>query len=313
MRGFECRGLRLLGFAALGMVLGLPAMAATATQTRISAETRDTAGRTRATVSIAVAPENGGVATGSVVLKDGETQLAGSPLGADGTATIAVDLLPGSHNLTAVYSGDPTHAASTSDVQVVSAATSATPGFTVAVSPASMSLTAGTSGSAIVSVTPVNASSLTAPMFVTVSCSGLPDQSSCTFTPATLEILPNTTAAVTSSIVIATQGPNTRSAIAVNHGVNWAILLPGALGFAGLAFSARRRRWLMRLSLITLVGFVATMGMTACAPRYNYFNHGPNYNLPTPSGDYKVVIAAQSSDGVTAITDTSASIALTVK
>lgn len=315
MRGFECRSLRLLGFAGLGLALGLPAWAATsvlATQTRISAETRDTAGRTQATVSVSVAAVDGKAATGSVVLEDGSRQLAGAALGADGTAKIAVDLQQGSHSLKAVYSGDAAHAASTSNVQVVSAATNSTPDFTAAVSPASMSLTAGTSGSATVSITPVNASSLTAPMFVTLSCSGLPDQSSCTFTPENVEILENATAAVTSNMVIATQGPNTRAALAHPNSVNWAILLPGALGLAGLAFSARRRRWLMRLSLIALVGFIAILGTSACAARYNYYNHGPPYNLPTPAGTYTITIAAQSSNGVTATTHTT-TVALTVK
>ena len=41
-------------------------------------------------------------------------------------------------------------------------------------------------------------------MFVTLSCSGLPDQSTCTFTPQNIQILPNATKAVTSSLVIAT-------------------------------------------------------------------------------------------------------------
>jgi hypothetical protein len=52
--------------------------------------------------------------------------------------------------------------------------------------------------------------------------------------------------------------------------------------------------------------------MTACAPRYNYFNHGPPHNLPTPSGTYTLLVTAQSSNGVTAITN-STKFALTVK
>jgi hypothetical protein len=94
--------------------------------------------------------------------------------------------------------------------------------------------------------------------------------------------------------------------------VAWAVLLPGAFSLAGLAFAARRRRWPSRLSLMALLGFVAVLGSTACAPRYNYFNHGPPYNLPTPAGTYTVTIAAQTSNGVTASTQT-IPFALTVK
>ena len=92
----------------------------------------------------------------------------------------------------------------------------------------------------------------------------------------------------------------------------WAVLLPGGLSLVGLAFAARRRRWLSRLSLMALVGFVSVLGATACSPRYNYFNHGPPYNLPTPAGTYTVTVAAQSSNGVSANTHT-ITFALTVK
>ena len=306
-------------FAVLGVALALPALAlpaaaaAQATQTRLSAETRDNAGRTRANLSVAVVPDSTVSATGSVVIMDGKQTLAGGALDADGKAQISLDLLPGAHNLQAVYSGDSTHKGSVSDVAPLSAGVSATPDFGVSIAPASMSLTAGQSGNATASITPVNASSLTAPMFVTLACSGMPDQSSCSFTPTNVEILPNSTTAVTSSLVVSTQAKGTRGALqnAKDDHIALAILLPGTLGLAGFAFSVRKRRWLSRLSLIVLVGFVATVGTTACAPRYDYYNHGPNYNLPTPAGTYTISITAQSSDGVAATTHTT-SLALTV-
>jgi hypothetical protein len=306
-------------FAVLGVALSLPALAlpaaaaAQATQTRLSAETRDTAGRTQANLSVAVEPDNAVPATGSVVIMDGQQTLAGGALDAQGNAQIAIDLLPGAHNLQAVYSGDSAHKASVSGVTAMTAAVSATPDFGVSITPATMSLTAGQSGNATASIIPVNASSLTSPMFVTLSCSGMPDQSSCSFTPTNVEILPNATTAVTSSLVVSTQAKGTRGAFlgAKDDHIALAILLPGTLGLAGFAFSVRRRRWLSRVSLIVLVGFVATVGTTACAPRYDYYNHGPNYNLPTPAGTYTVSITAQSSNGVTATTHET-SFALTV-
>ena len=65
------------------------------------------------------------------------------------------------------------------------------------------------------------------------------------------------------------------------------------------------------MSLIVLIGLVTVLGATACAPRYNYYNHGPPYNLPTPSGTYTLQVTAQSSNGITATTH-STSFALTV-
>ena len=194
----------------------------------------------------------------------------------------------------------------------VQAQVSGTPGFGITVSPGTLSLTAGQSGSVVASVTPVNAASLTAPMFVTLSCAGLPDQATCTFTPENVEILPGATAASTSSMVIGTQAASTTSSLARSSSVSWAILFPGALGLLGLAWGGRRREWLRRLSLVALVGLVTMMGATACAPRYNYYNHGPIPNPATPSGTYTISVNAQSTNGITAVTE-NATLAVTVK
>jgi hypothetical protein len=302
------------------MAVAIPALAAAstqATQTRLSADIRDQNDRAQAVLSITVAGEDGLPASGAVTIEDEGKPLAGVALNADGTAQVTLELPPGSHALQAVYAGDAVHKTSISELTAISALTSGAPGFSLTISPPSLTLTAGQTGTVIVSVTPVNGSALTAPMFVTLSCSGLPDQSSCTFTPENVEILPNATAAIASSMVVTTQATGTRGFVAPparagSSPVAWAVLLPGAFSLAGLAFAVRRRRWLSRISLVALVGFVAVLSATACAPRYNYFNHGPPYNLPTPSGTYTVTIAAQTSNGVTASTQT-VPFALTVK
>jgi hypothetical protein len=87
-------------------------------------------------------------------------------------------------------------------------------------------------------------------------------------------------------------------------------LLPGALGLGGLAWGGRRR-WLNRLSLLALVGIVTMLGTTACNARYNYYNHGPS-STATPAGTYTIKVTGQSSDGVTA-TSNSTTLALTVE
>jgi hypothetical protein len=254
-----------------------------------------------------------------VVIADGGSPLAGIALNAEGRATTTVSLPPGEHNLTASYVGDMAHAGSVSDARPIAAATGTTPDFTIAVSPATLSLTQGQSGLVTASVTPVNASSLTAPMFVTMSCSGLPDQASCSFTPENIEILPNTTAAVASSLNLATVSASGSGSARLDERrtgtserVAWAILLPGTLGLAGLAFGARRRRWLSNAALMGLVGLMAVLAMTACGPLYYYRNHGPSPNLPTPTGTYNLVVTAQSSNGITATTH-STTLVLTVK
>lgn len=320
MRSSSRRFLRFSRFAAIAIAAAFPAIAAAqqATQTSLSAETHDLNGHTRATLSIRVAGEDGQPVSGPVIIKDGARPLAGAALDAQGNAVATVDLAPGPHALRAVFAGDADHQASSSAVSDVQAQTSSTPDFTISVNPASLSLTAGQSGTIVASVTPVNASALTAPMFVTLSCSGEPDQSSCTFTPQNVEIQPNATAAITSNLVITTEAGtgSTTGSLGTSrpdrNPIALAVLLPGAFCFGGFAFAFRRRRWLNRLALMGLVALVTMLGATACAPRYNYFNHGPPHNLPTPAGTYTLKIAAQSSNGVTAITNYT-TLPLTVK
>jgi hypothetical protein len=318
-----CRAWRLELVAAIGIALAIPALARAAesaprlaTQTEMTLETRDQAGRTQATVSATVRGEDGLPATGAVTLTDHGNPLAGAALNAQGEARVVVSLPAGNHSLVVEYAGDATHQSSISQEAAAQAQTSSTPTYVVSVVPATLTLTAGQSGTVVASVTPQNSSALTAPMFVTLSCSGLPDQAACTFTPENVEILPNTTAAITSSMVVVTQLGSQGVAQLTPHSrsnpVAWALLLPGALCLGGLAWGVRRRPWLNRLSLLALVAFVTVLGTTACNPRYDYYNHGPPANPATPAGTYTVKVTAQSTNGVTAI-EPFATIALTVK
>jgi hypothetical protein len=305
------RGTRLYSVAALGVAFAIPAPGAAAaskqqaTQTTLVVGARDLDGRTQATLSMVVMGSDGQPATGAIILADHGTPLAGFALDADGRLTTTVDLAPGDHSLSAAYAGDQTHLTSSSDVTPVRAVTGTTPDFSVSIAPTTISLVQGQSGTATVSITPINAASLTAPMFITISCSGLPDQSACSFTPLNLEIPVGATAAINSTMVIATQATSlARTEPLLKRGsrpVAWAVLLPGALVLGGFAFGTRRR-FLGRFVLLALLGFVAVLGTTACNPLYRYYNHGPPNNLPTPAGTYTVTVAAQSSNGVTATT-----------
>jgi hypothetical protein len=185
-----------------------------------------------------------------------------------------------------------------------------------------MTLTGGQSGTATVTVTPsqeyvASLNTTEAPAFVTVSCSNLPSLASCAFTPQNLEILPGQDAGVISTMLVQTESPTVRAVPPAQLGprgnpVAWAIVLPGMLGLGGLAWGARRRRWLQRLSLVLLVGLVTTLGTTGCNPLYYYYNHGPTNPHETPAGTYTVIVAGQSSNGVTAITNTT-TLVLTVQ
>jgi hypothetical protein len=337
VRGMIRRSLRLELVAGLGMALLVLPMAAGAqsasqgvsnvisTQTSLTVTTTDQGGQTKAAVAVSVAGADGLPATGAVAINEGGQQLAQVMLNATGQASTELALPGGVHNLRAVYSGDVTHQSSASVLATVQAQTSTTPSFQLslaAVPPSALPLvlTAGAAGTVNVTITPVNPTALTSPMFVTLSCSGLPNQASCTFSPVSVEILPTTPTSCASgspatacppvsSMVLQTQSAGTVGfATPASHPgkgsdpVAWAFLLPGVLGLGGLAWGARRRAWLSRLALVALVGLVTLLGTTACNPRYFYFNHGPPNNLPTPSGSYTVTVTGQSSNGITAIT-----------
>jgi len=305
-------------------VLPAAATAQITTHTVLTVATSQQGGRTQATASVAVFDADGLPARGVVIIEDGNRELAEAALNSAGEATPAFSLAGGVHTLRAVYAGDASHLTSTSATSDVSAEVSSTPSFTLSLAPVApstlpLSLTAGQAGTIAVTVIPEDNAALTAPMFVTLSCSGLPSEASCTFTPESVEILATTPATcsstsppsacppVSSMLLQTSEHVSTRLVRPARHGketspVAWAILLPGALGLGGLAWGARRRRWLQRLTLIALVGLITALGTTACKPLYNYYQLGPPHPPATPNGTYNVTVTAQSTNGVTAIT-----------
>ncbi len=348
MTGLNRRVVRLEWIFGLGIALLLPMTQVAAahaqstatvlpTQTTLKLDARGLAGASQTTATVNVFAADGQPATGVVNFDDGNQVLAEAVLSQAGAATATLTLPAGSHALRGVYAGDVAHQASASDGTQVQtqAAASAIPSFQLSLAPIPpatlpMTLTAGNSGTVTVTVTPVNNAALTSPMFITLSCSGLPSLASCSFSPAEVEILPTTPASCpagsaasacppTSQMVISTQGVGTPTPTAVYRPaqlkgtpISFALLLPGILGLGGLAWGARRRRWLQRLALVALVGLVTTLGMTACNPFYYYYNHGPPATPPTPAGTYTVTVTAQATNGVTSTTN-STTMVLTVQ
>jgi hypothetical protein len=323
-----------LGFALALAVLPAAAVAQQiATHTTLTVESSEQAGHTQAIATAAVTAADGLPASGVVAIEDGDRELAEAVLNAQGVASPVFSLPAGDHNLRAVYAGDASHLSSFSAGTDATAQASSTPSFTLSLAPVApstlpLTLTAGNSGTIAVTVVPEDNAALTAPMFVTLSCSGLPSLSSCTFTPESVEILPTTpttcpsgspasacppvssmllqTAAVSGARVLRPGFPGS-----AGHPVAWAILLPGMLGLGGLAWGARRRRWLQRLALVGLIGLVTALGTAACKPTYDFYKHGPVPNPATPSGTYTVTVTAQATNGVSAIT-TNTTLVLTV-
>jgi hypothetical protein len=311
-------GMRRL--ARFGMVVALAAGsmvaadAQTATHTNLTVETQETGGHTVATFAVSVLDAEGAPGSGVVTLMDRGTAISSAALGQDGTAQIKVNsLTPGDHAVSAVYRGDSAHVASTSQSVTVHPQVSGTPDFSLGVSPTSISMGIGASGTITATISPINGFT----GFISLSCAGpsgattLPTGITCTFAPANLQ--------VASGAVTAQMSIQTSIGQALNHAPNpvrpnsssakpvLAILLPGVVG---LAFLGRKRKLLGRIALVLLVGGVTVAGTTACNPRYYYLNHGPTFAGAIP-GTYTLQVIAQTSNGVTA-SEHSTNIALTV-
>jgi hypothetical protein len=329
VRGLNRRGLRLELVAGLVIALAVPSWAVSANVATTTTLTAGTLSGCTQPLTVAVAASGAAVTSGTVTIVDlfegNSVQLGSASLSSSGTASPSVALAAGSHSLTAQFAATTGYLASTSAPVLVSVTTECE--YTVSLSnitPSSttantLTLTAGQAGSLTVTITPSVefTSTLTAPIFVTLSCSGLPDGATCIATPENVEILPTTPESCPSGSLASACPPTTNMAIQTyaastasaspaqgkgSSPIAWAFLLPGTLGLGGLAFGARRRRWLNRLLLVALVALVTVLGTTGCNPRYYYLNHGPPTNPATPAGKYTVKVSAQSNNGVTAVT-----------
>jgi hypothetical protein len=328
MRRLAQRGTVVALAAGISAVLAAAAVAQStgmATHTTLATESQQTSGRTVTTYSATVLGEDGAPATGVVRLQEQGRSLASAALNSEGKAEIQVGgLTPGGHTLRAVYGGDEAHTTSQSDPVAVEPAASAAPGFTLAISPASLptsgqTRTPGQSGSVTATVTSVNGFT----GFVSLSCAGAPVSPgsftdtampvgvSCVFTPTNLQI---------TSTVANSKNPTQNSFLTVQttapagaNGLNrnpngipgqnpgnalaLAVLLPGVLVLGVLG---RKRKLFGRVALLFLVGAVTVLGTTACNARYKYLNHPPTANVGTVPGAYTLTVWAQTSDGVTA-------------
>ncbi len=93
---------------------------------------------------------------------------------------VETDNLPaGSHQVVAIYQGGAGYQSSLSKPEQVQANVSTVAGFTVAATPTTLSTAVGGFVSSVVTVTPVNGFNA----YVSLSCTGLPYNTTCNFTP----------------------------------------------------------------------------------------------------------------------------------
>jgi Bacterial Ig-like domain (group 3) len=284
----------------LGMIAGAAAENTVATRTTLTVSTDNAGPRTRATLTAHVSADPAGSPSGVVNFRSGETDLGSALVDGEGNASLQTDILSaGSHQVVAIYQGQANYLTSTSNLEHLEANASTVAGFTVAASPTSLSTAVGGFVSSNITVTPVNGFSA----YVSLSCTGLPINATCNFTPVNVPANCTTSTSGaqtctpgTSVMQIQTQTPSpliaARNSDAGMRG--YAFVFPALCGLAGLG-ACKRRAW--RNLLLGTIAFAGALGMTACSQRYNYLNHGPPGNIGTPAGSYTVTVEAQSSTG----------------
>jgi hypothetical protein len=212
-----------------------------------------------------------GTPSGTITYYDGSTAL-GTATVTSGKATFSLSsLAAGSHTITAVFAGNDPYQTSTSNAQIVLIIS----GFTLTATPASQSVYTGEAASYEITVTPGSAFTLD----VALSCSGAPDNSTCTITPSAV-----TGGSGTAKMTIQTTAPSRVSAVTPITKAGRAAPL---LAILFLPWLARRRRgwWALVLALSLISG-----GVMACGG-------AGTLSGGTTAGGYTVTISGTASYG----------------
>jgi len=214
--------------------------------------------------------------TGNVTFTSGSTTLGSVALsGGSASYTTSSFTTVGTQTITVSYTGDANmQASSTSLSQVVNAAFSTAPGGSGSTT---LTVKAGQTASAPLNVTGAAGFS----GMVTFACSGLPTNSSCSFSPATIT-------ASGATVVSTLLSVNTTATTMARQ------LRPG-LGTYGLAFAGLLLFWPVRRSrhriwaiLLCAIAF-ATLGLNGCSN-----GSGPAPVAQTAAGSYNFTVIANS-------------------
>jgi Bacterial Ig-like domain (group 3)/MBG domain (YGX type)/PQQ enzyme repeat len=253
-----------------------------------------------------------GTPAGTVIFYSGSTLLGAGTLNGDGVATLSTTtLLAGTDAVTATYAAAGNFAASSSPAVTltITAAPAGTPaGYTVAASPASLTIHEGGTGATTLTFTPVGGYSGT----IALSCSNLPATATCSFAQGQVTLRGNNQS-VNLGLTISTTKQKTAKQAPSHTPQNpispvllaLAFWWPG--GLTGLAVFARKRKLVKttRLGQLCLL-LVCTWGLVAGLAGCGMSGFEAHV---TPASTSRVTVVATGTSGASVTTQ---SVVLTV-
>jgi trimeric autotransporter adhesin len=246
---------------------------------------------TTLTANIATSSQ-GGPPSGSVTFLSNGTPLGTAPVQGvywsvnpqtggivpdSGTATFFTSSLPtGSNSITAQYAGDTDYVGSNSGSTTVNVL----PDFSLPASLNGVTVARGKTGTTALTITGQTGYNSTL-NFSSASCLGLPFESTCSFTPASV------TGSGQTTITVTTTAPT--AMLLTPHSLEFWASTGGfsVVGIFLLGASPRRRRWARLFSLLVFAGLVAGIGCGGGSS-----SSGPPPNPGTPLGTYTVIVNA---------------------
>jgi hypothetical protein len=230
--------------------------------------------------------------TGSVTLMSGNTQLGsatpfGSNLDSHGITSVAtfyVSSLPiGTNAITAQYSGDTNYGASTASQVSVSIDAD----FGIAPANISVNATQGSSATNTLTITGQTGYNSTI-NFSSVSCTGLPLLSSCSFSPVSV------TGSGTTVVSIQTKAATSAALVYPGFHNSWRGM---GMMFAAIALLGVPRRRYRSARLLSLLAMGLVFGLTGCGGGSGGGGGGGG-SPGTPKGSYPITVTATTADQV---------------
>ncbi len=225
----------------------------------------------------------------SLALNSGDTLNGGSSNTATPNGVVTFDT--GTHTISAAYIGDASFNASTSAPPITF---TITPGFFASV-PSTSSLVSITAagGSGTSSVTVSNSTSFSGT--ISLACSGLPSEATCTFSPASIKAA-GTAANTTATITVTTTAATARNLkTSPYYLAQW---LTGGFALAGVFFvsvpKGRRRALPLLLIVLAVIVMVPACGGGGGSSSSGGSGTQSTSNPGTPAGTYNITVTATS-------------------